>query len=73
MSIFNKKRCLKPNHEKASNQFDEELISEQLRYNGIVDIAYIRNQGWPFRMTFEDFIAKYNTFLYTLNICSTKS
>jgi myosin heavy subunit len=51
-------RCLKPNHERVSNQFDEELISEQLRYNGIVDIAYIRNQGWPFRMNFEDFIAK---------------
>ena len=53
-----KLRCLKPNHERASNQFDEELISEQLRYNGIVDIAYIRNQGWPVRMHFEDFLAK---------------
>ena len=53
------KRCLKPNHERVSNQFDEELISEQLKYNGILDIAQIRNQGWPFRMSFEDFIQKY--------------
>ena len=60
-------RCLKPNHERVSNQFDEELISEQLKYNGIVDIAYIRNQGWPFRMTFEDFITKYVLYILSLN------
>jgi len=60
-------RCLKPNHERISNQFDEELIREQLKYNGIIDIAYIRNQGWPVRLTFEDFLNKYLNFFSFLN------
>jgi len=51
-------RCIKPNHGKVANQFDEELVQEQLRYNGILEISYIRNQGWPVRFTYEEFFKR---------------
>ena len=57
-------RCLKPNHGKVANQFDEELVQEQLRYNGILEISYIRNQGWPVRFTFEEFLKRYKFISY---------
>jgi hypothetical protein len=50
--------CVKPNHGKVANQFDEELVQEQLRYNGILEISYIRNQGWPVRYTFDEFFQR---------------
>ncbi|CAM4747857.1 unnamed protein product [Rotaria magnacalcarata] len=56
--------CIKPNHAKVANQFDEELVQEQLRYNGILEISYIRNQGWPVRFTFEEFFLRYKFIAY---------
>ncbi|RNA07070.1 myosin-IIIa isoform X2 [Brachionus plicatilis] len=58
--------CLKPNHERKSNKFDQDLISEQLKYNGLLDIAHIRNQGWPYRMHFEDFLDKYQIIAFPM-------
>ncbi|CAF3454581.1 unnamed protein product [Rotaria sp. Silwood1] len=57
-------RCIKPNHGKVANQFDEELVQEQLRYNGILEISYIRNQGWPVRFIFEEFFYRYKFISY---------
>jgi len=57
-TFFSLVRCIKPNHGKVANQFDEELVQEQLRYNGILEISYIRNQGWPVRFTFEEFLQR---------------
>ncbi|CAF3863342.1 unnamed protein product [Rotaria magnacalcarata] len=59
-----KSRCIKPNHGKVANQFDEELVQEQLRYNGILEISHIRNQGWPVRFTFEEFLKRYKFISY---------
>ncbi|CAF4001820.1 unnamed protein product, partial [Rotaria sp. Silwood2] len=59
--------CIKPNHGKVANQFDEELVQEQLRYNGILEISYIRNQGWPVRFTFEEFLKRYKFISYPEN------
>ncbi|CAF3905060.1 unnamed protein product, partial [Rotaria magnacalcarata] len=56
--------CIKPNHGKVANQFDEELVQEQLRYNGILEISHIRNQGWPVRFTFEEFLKRYKFISY---------
>lgn len=59
-------RCIKPNHGKVANQFDEELVQEQLRYNGILEISSIRNQGWPVRYTFEEFLKRFFLFQSSL-------
>jgi myosin heavy subunit len=42
----------------VANKFDDELMNQQLKCNGIIDIAHIRNQGWPVRMHFDDFLSK---------------
>ncbi|CAF4051928.1 unnamed protein product [Adineta steineri] len=64
-NIPNISRCIKPNHDKVANQFDEELVQQQLRYNGILEISRIRNQGWPVRFTFEEFLKRYKFICYS--------
>jgi len=43
---------------RLDNEYDQDLVCAQLKYNGIVDIGNIRNQGWPFRMYFQQFLNK---------------
>lgn len=58
-------RCIKPNAEKMSNDFNDSLVLDQLKYLGMLDIIRIRREGYPIHLTFDDFIAKYR--------CLTKS
>ena len=37
-------RCLKPNNDKASQLFDDELVIQQLQYSGMMDIVRIRRE-----------------------------
>lgn len=65
-------RCIKPNAEKESFLFDEDmvlckchfleicrfLLLAQLRYSGMLDTIRIRKAGFAARETFEDFVKK---------------
>lgn len=42
-------RCIKPNSEKVSDNFDSSLVSRQLRYLGIQEVVKIRQLGYPVR------------------------
>jgi hypothetical protein len=52
-------RCLKPNHDKASKFYDDDLIISQLRYSGMLDIVRIRKEGFPVHVPAREFLAKY--------------
>ncbi len=71
---------MKPNHDRVAGEFDKELISDQLKYNGIVDMAHIRNHGKNCELILKKLdISEYQigkskvSPLVTTNICSQLS
>ncbi|XP_003247139.1 unconventional myosin IC [Acyrthosiphon pisum] len=52
-------RCIKPNNYKESDNFDEEVISQQVKYMGLVEILRIRKAGFAYRGQFEVFLNRY--------------
>uniref|UniRef100_A0A673CT73 Myosin X, like 1 n=1 Tax=Sphaeramia orbicularis TaxID=375764 RepID=A0A673CT73_9TELE len=48
-------RCIKPNMDKVANQFDPDVVLNQLRYSGMLETVKIRRAGFPVRRTFSDF------------------
>ena len=52
-------KCIKPNALKAADTFTAPLVVEQLRYSGVLEVVRIRREGFPSRITFQDFYAQY--------------
>ncbi|XP_074650260.1 myosin-IIIb-like isoform X2 [Tubulanus polymorphus] len=52
-------RCIKPNNEKLPNKFDDERVSKQLLYTGMLETTKIRREGFAIRPTFAEFVEKY--------------
>ena len=52
-------RCMKPNDNKAGNQFNAQRMQDQLRYAGLVEVCRIRKLGYPVRRTFEEFYKRF--------------
>uniref|UniRef100_A0AAQ5Y551 Myosin X, like 3 n=1 Tax=Amphiprion ocellaris TaxID=80972 RepID=A0AAQ5Y551_AMPOC len=56
-------RCIKPNMDKVANQFDPDVVLNQLRYSGMLETVKIRRAGFPVRRTFKDFYSRYKMIL----------
>ncbi|TNN03090.1 hypothetical protein fugu_000119 [Takifugu bimaculatus] len=56
-------RCIKPNMDKKANQFDSDVVLNQLRYSGMLETVKIRRAGFPVRRTFRDFYSRYKIIL----------
>ncbi|KAF3694929.1 Unconventional myosin-X Unconventional myosin-10 [Channa argus] len=56
-------RCIKPNMDKKANQFDPDIVLNQLRYSGMLETVKIRRAGFPVRRTFKDFLSRYKMIL----------
>ncbi|KAK2839710.1 hypothetical protein Q5P01_013450 [Channa striata] len=56
-------RCIKPNMDKKANQFDPDVVLNQLRYSGMLETVKIRRAGFPVRRTFKDFLSRYKMIL----------
>ncbi|KFV65440.1 Unconventional myosin-XV, partial [Dryobates pubescens] len=51
--------CITPNPQKLSNLFDVEHVACQLRHSGILEAIHIRKEGYPVRLPFHSFLARY--------------
>ncbi|NXE87541.1 MYO15 protein, partial [Menura novaehollandiae] len=52
-------RCITPNPKKLLNIFDVEYVNCQLRHSGILEAIHIRKEGYPVRLPFQSFLARY--------------
>lgn len=55
-------KCVKPNGAKAARSFQAQLVMEQLRYSGVLEVVRIRREGFPIRMGFQEFYRLYAVF-----------
>ncbi|XP_055346708.1 unconventional myosin-VIIa-like [Paramacrobiotus metropolitanus] len=52
-------RCIKPNIEQIPNKFDSSHVLTQLRHAGVLEAVWIRRQGFSYRPTFSEFMARF--------------
>ena len=52
-------RCILPNHKKKPKQFSTPLVLDQLRCNGVLEGIRIARTGFPNRLLFAEFRARY--------------
>jgi len=52
-------RCIKANSSKKAGIFEAPLCLQQLRYSGVFEAVTIRKQGFPFRLTHEQWFKEY--------------
>lgn len=52
-------RCILPNHKKRPKQFNNLLVLDQLRCNGVLEGIRIARTGFPNRLLFAEFRARY--------------
>eukprot|EP00043_Microstomoeca_roanoka_P014807 m.147383 g.147383 ORF g.147383 m.147383 type:complete len:969 (-) comp16110_c2_seq2:273-3179(-) len=57
-------RCVKPNLDKADTIFDDELVSKQLSYTGMLETTRIRREGFAYRPLFGDFVSRYGVLAW---------
>ena len=56
-------RCVKPNDGMAPFGFEQARVLRQLQYSGVLEMVRIRRSGFPSRMPFADFEAKFGILL----------
>mmetsp|Transcript_14360 Transcript_14360/g.26611 ORF Transcript_14360/g.26611 Transcript_14360/m.26611 type:complete len:1731 (+) Transcript_14360:285-5477(+) len=52
-------RCIKPNDNKIGDEFSAQMILDQLRYAGLLEVCRIRQIGYPVRKGFKEFYRRY--------------
>lgn len=48
-------------YSQLSNIFDVEYVTCQLRHSGILEAIHIRKKGYPVRLPFQNFLARYSS------------
>ena len=59
-------RCVKPNQNRAAQEWDAKLILDQLVYLGVMETVRIRRSGYPVRRTFGNLVEEYSVLKTSL-------
>lgn len=62
-------RCIKPNNLQSPRFYEQELVLQQLRCCGVLEVVRISRSGFPTRMTHQKFARRYG-FLLLDNVAS---
>ncbi|XP_052079957.1 myosin-IIIb-like isoform X6 [Mytilus californianus] len=57
-------RCIRPNGDNLPDQFDNEKVTIQLRYTGVLETTRIRREGYSHRIPFAEFIRRYHMLVF---------
>eukprot|EP00062_Callorhinchus_milii_P008899 gi/632952105/ref/XP_007891667.1/ PREDICTED: unconventional myosin-XVI [Callorhinchus milii] len=57
--------CIKPNTSKQAETFDNFYVSAQLQYVGVLEMVRMFRHGYPVRLSFTDFLARYKCLIDT--------
>lgn len=52
-------KCIKPNSKKTPHIFEAQLVMQQLRYSGALEVVRIRREGFPQRCNFQEFFSPF--------------
>uniref|UniRef100_A0A1B6CDD8 Myosin motor domain-containing protein n=3 Tax=Clastoptera arizonana TaxID=38151 RepID=A0A1B6CDD8_9HEMI len=54
-------RCIKPNDFKKAGYIDEEVVSHQVKYLGLMENLRVRRAGFAYRRRYEEFLERYKS------------
>ncbi|XP_026275378.2 unconventional myosin IC isoform X2 [Frankliniella occidentalis] len=54
-------RCIKPNDFQSPDVFDEEVVSHQVKYLGLMENLRVRRAGFAYRRPYEAFLERYKS------------
>ncbi|RZB77043.1 myosin-2-like isoform X2 [Glycine soja] len=60
-------RCIKPNTKQQPGVYDEDLVLQQLKCCGVLEVVRISRAGYPTRMTHQEFSRRYGFLLSEAN------
>lgn len=55
-------RCIRPHKELTAGPFIPDIVMEQLRCNGLMEIAKIRRDGFAIRMTPTELVERFELY-----------
>ncbi|KAL1363285.1 hypothetical protein AAHE18_03G139400 [Arachis hypogaea] len=60
-------RCIRPNTKQLPDIYDEDLVLQQLKCSGILEVVRTSRAGYPTRMTHQEFSTRYGFMLSEAN------
>ncbi|EEF36593.1 myosin vIII, putative [Ricinus communis] len=61
-------RCLKPNSKQLPGEHEDDLVLQQLRCCGVLEVVRISRSGYPTRITHQDFAQRYGFLLSNTSV-----
>ncbi|XP_041804694.1 unconventional myosin-IXb isoform X2 [Chelmon rostratus] len=55
--------CVRSNTEKKELDFDDELVLQQIKYTGILQMVHVQKSGYSAKYTFKEFVEKFRVLL----------